>query len=115
MLRAELYEIIDRYVERHIKLEELEDWLVARFPLFFRLPYSSDTEFVAEIEMALAEMSHKTFTEEEFRNLLKNLLGRQQVVWASYPATSEETHAQSSNQVSTILQYVTSQASYSWT
>lgn len=113
MLSSELYDIVDRYVNRHITLEELEDWLVARFPLFFRLPYSSDTEFVADIEMGLDEMSDKTLTEEAFRTLLKNLLEQQRVVWASYPAKGEDTYAESGNEPSPILQYVSQELAHS--
>lgn len=112
MLSAELYQTVNRYVERHIKLEELEDWLAARFTKFFRFPYSSDTDFVAEIELALAEMSDGMLTEEEFRSLVSDLLKRQQVVWASYPPEREVTYAESSNQPSLTLWYVPSHLAY---
>lgn len=108
MSSSELYEIIDHYLERKIALQELEDWLMPRLPFFFRLPYSSDTEFVAEIEMALAEMSDRTRTEEEFRTLLAHLLEQQRVVRASYPAQSQATYAESSNQTPPT------QSTYTW-
>ena len=107
MLTSELFSVVDQYLARDITLEELEDWLVPRLPFFFKLPYSSDTEFVAEIEMALADMSNQTQTEDGFRSLLKNLLEQVQVVWVEYPTENETNYTESSNQASPNLPYVT--------
>ena len=74
MITSELSNIVDRYLQKNITVEELEDWIVARFQLFFSLPPSSTSEFVAGIELGLAEMSNGSRTEEEFRNMLRELL-----------------------------------------
>ena len=57
MLTSEVVNVVDRYLEKVITLEELEDWLVPRLPLFFKWPYSSLTDSITEIEVALADMS----------------------------------------------------------
>lgn len=109
MLTSQVFNVVDQYLERVITLEELEDWLAPRLLLFFKWPYSSLTDFITEIEVALADMSEQRQTENEFRSLLKNLLEQAQVVWANYPAEDVTTYAESSNQASPILQYVTSE------
>ena len=107
MLTSEIFNVVDQYLERAITLEELEDWLVPRLPLFFKWPYSSLTDLVTEIEVALADMSEQRRTEDEFRSLLNKILEQAQVVWVNYPAEDVMTHTESSNQASPILQYVT--------
>lgn len=74
MVTSELYDIVDKYLQKNITVAELEDWIVARFQLFFSLPLSPESEFVAGIELGLAEMSNSARTEEEFRSMLRKLL-----------------------------------------
>lgn len=107
MLAPQLLNIVDQYLDRAISLDELEDWLVPRLPLLFKLPYSAISELVADIEVGLAELSDRTRTEDEFRSLLENSIQQVRVVWANYPAKDEMTSAESSNQASPTVQYVT--------
>lgn len=112
MLDSELLNIVDRYLERAISLEELEDWLVPRLPALFKMPYSAVSDLVAEIEAGLAELSDATRTEEEFCNLLKNYIQKVRVVWVNYPTENHVMYTGSSNQASPTLSYVTSELAY---
>lgn len=105
MLDHQLLNIVDQYIQKTINLEDLENWLVPRLPLFFKAPYSEASEMVAEIEVALADMSEQRLTEGEFRALLKNLGEQVQIVWANYPAQREIAYSESNNQASPTIQY----------
>lgn len=111
MLTLELLNVIDQYLKRVIGLEELEDWLAPRLPFFFRWPYSSTTELVAEIEMALADMSEQRQTEEDFRSLLNKIVGQPRAVWINYP-TESIIYTESSNQSSPTVIYVIPEFAY---
>lgn len=99
MFTSELLSVIDEYVEGVISLEQLEDWLVPRLPSLFRLPLTEPdaTDLAAAVELGLAEMSNQAKTEDEFRNMLKALLGELTSVRAAYPS-DKVTVSESSNQ-----------------
>lgn len=100
MITSELFIIVDKYVQKNISLEELEDWIVPRLPFFFRLPLSQASEFVAGIELGLAEISNGSRTEEEFRNMLSELLREADTIWLSYPLSNELSVSSSANKTS---------------
>ena len=112
MFTSEVVNVIEKYLSKAITLEELEDWLVPRLPLFFKLPHSSLTDFIAGTEVALADMAEQRYTEDEFRTLLGEILEQVQIVWISYPAEEVEIYTRSSNQPSPEVQYVSTELSY---
>jgi hypothetical protein len=74
MLSYELEKMVLQYIRCEITIEQLEDWLVPRLPVFLRLPHSSDSDVVAAIELGLAEMSDEIRNEAEFREFLSDVL-----------------------------------------
>lgn len=95
MLTSELFDMVDQYLERVISLHTLEDWLVPRLPLFFKLPYSSVEELVAAIEVGLADISNSTISEEEFRHSLRDSINRQTVYPITFADVTQENFASS--------------------
>ena len=98
MFTSELFDVVDQYLERIISLQELENWVVPRLPIFFKLPYFGGEELITEIEMGLAEIGDKTLTEEAFRSSLRDFFNRQITFTISYPDISKEDFEGSSNQ-----------------
>lgn len=99
MLTSQFLSVIDEYMEGAISLEQLEDWLVPRLPVLFRLPLAEPdaADLAAAVELGLAEVSNQAKTEEEFRKMLKALLGELTSVRAAYPS-DKVTVSESSNQ-----------------
>lgn len=86
MLTSELLDMLDRYLQGTISLDELEDWLVPRLPIFFGpMEHSSATDLVAGIELGLAEMSEGMRTEEEFRESVRQELQKMQIIRLDEP------------------------------
>jgi len=98
MFTSELFDVVDQYLERIISLQELENWVVPRLPIFFKLPYFGGEELVTEIEMGLAEIGDKTLAEEEFRSSLRNLINKQAVYTVTFTDVFQENFAGSSVQ-----------------
>lgn len=76
MIASELRERITQYVDNALSLEELEEWLIPRLPIYARESDSEDANAVATIELGLAELSEELFTEEQLREQLQALLNR---------------------------------------
>jgi len=74
MYFLQFIEKVYSYLEQRTSLEDLEDWLIPRLPLFFSLPKSSMTELVSTVELGLAEMSSRALSEEEFRGQIRDYL-----------------------------------------
>lgn len=96
MISFELSNTISQYITSEISLEELENWLVPRLPAILRSPETEDAGIVAEIELGLAEISNRYWTEEEFRIMLNELLMEHTTEFVSLirepePATSTGT------------------------
>jgi hypothetical protein len=92
MLSLELKDKVLQYVDSKISLEQLEDWLVPRLPIFLRTPETADADVVAAIELGLAEISNETKTELEFRSLLRKALQGQTAVLV-YPPQVRQTES----------------------
>lgn len=59
-----------KYLDGQIELGQLEEWLVPLAPLYASDPTTDDADFVATIELGLAEISDGIIAEGEFRKSL---------------------------------------------
>lgn len=105
MITSELYNLVDGYVQKNITVEELEDWIAARFQLFFSSSPSAVSEFVAGIELGLAELSNGSRTEEEFRSMVSDLLRQVDAISITYPEERTTTVSASSNRDTLLHPY----------
>ena len=85
MLSYELREKIFQCVNHDIDIEQLEDWLVPRLPIFLKSLDTTDAQVVDTIELNLAEISDGITTEYEFRKLLEDILQEHSTTQLSYP------------------------------
>ena len=92
MLSLELKDKVLQYIDSSITLEQLEDWLVPRLPIFLRKSEAADADVVAAIELGLAEISNEIRTELEFRSLLTKALRGQTAVLV-YPPQIRQTES----------------------
>jgi hypothetical protein len=97
MLSYELEKMVLQYINCEITIEQLEDWLVPRLPVFLRLPHSSDSDVVAAIELGLAEMSDEIRNEAEFREFLSDVLREHSTTRVICPPEQLYSTATSSN------------------
>ena len=72
---SDIFKEVSEYLEHHITLEELEDWLAPNLGLFLSLPPNDASELAATIELGLAEMTKGDRTEDEFRTLVEEFIG----------------------------------------
>ena len=86
MLSSDLRDKVLQFVESSITVSQLEEWLVPRLPFFLRSPDTADANFIAAIELGLAEMGSGIKTKNEFCGLLKKVLRENNAIAASYPA-----------------------------
>lgn len=104
MISLELNEKVRDYLDEEISIQELEEWLVPREPIFLSQPDSEDEDIISAIELGLAEIDTEIRTEEEFRNFLSDVLRKYLVIWIAYPAsTSKQTKSGSANTITENL------------
>ncbi|MBI2918910.1 MAG: hypothetical protein HYY01_13085 [Chloroflexi bacterium] len=85
---------VNRYLAGEIVLEQLEDWLLARWRQLFSLPKSPASELAGTIELGLAEMGDGLITEDEFKDTLIAHLRSTPTAEIVFP---EESHTYTSN------------------
>lgn len=89
MLSSDLREKAVQYIEAEITLEELETWYGERVPDFLLDPDSEDADFVAALELALAEYYDDYRTEEEVKNFIRDLLSEHETITVNSQAGAE--------------------------
>lgn len=87
MLSSELRNKIIEFVEKKIEISELENWLVPNLPLLISSPDSLNSDVVSAIELGLAEVSSDLRTQEEFTQLLLDVLS-EEAIKSNYPVNS---------------------------
>jgi hypothetical protein len=102
MISLELREKILHYINKDITLEDLEDWLIPKLPIYIKSPDSTDSDIISALELGLAELSNGIRSEEELRTYLKECL-QHVIVSLTYPSMIENLIAfGSSNQTSNL-------------
>lgn len=71
---SNIFKKVSDYLEHHITLEQLEEWLAPNLGVFLSLPPNDASELAATIELGLAEMTKGHRTEEEFQTLVKEFI-----------------------------------------
>lgn len=111
MLVRQLFKKVHEYISGQLGLADLEEWLVPRLPIFYKLPFGTVSELVDKIEFGLAEISAGVRSEPEFRRLLTEFI----TTWAmpiSYPETGA-TQSQCSDKIQKEV-FVPSEFAMSW-
>ena len=92
MLSYDLREKVLAYAEGRITVEELEDWLVPRLPMYLTPEPSDDARLASVVELGLAELGDGLTTEGELRaSLLARVCEERTVLFrpgASWERTS---------------------------
>ncbi len=83
MLSYELREKVAQFVGHRLSIQELEEWLVPRLPLYLTFTPSSDGKLAGAVELGLAELSDGLTTEAELRRSLSALLSEETTVSVS--------------------------------
>ena len=96
MLSFELKDKILQYADSKITLQDLEDWLVPRLPIFLKKPQTADADIVAVVELGLAEITNKIRTETEFRLILREVL-QEHTSFLVYPFSISQTESTATN------------------
>lgn len=65
---------VSQYLDHRITLSEFEEWTVSSLSFLVSLPPSTVQELVGAVELGLVEMSNSSRTEDEFRDMLQNLV-----------------------------------------
>lgn len=91
---SDIFKKVSDYLNGHITLEKLEDWLAPNLGLFLSLPPNNASELAATIELGLAEISKGHRTEEEFRTLLRESITSHDFVFVP-PIASQPFHTSS--------------------
>jgi hypothetical protein len=95
MISNNLREALINFSESIISPSELEEWVVARVHLFSE--DSVDSDVIAAIELALAEISAKIKPQEELRRVVTEMLDKHTIVESQYPQTQTTTTTTSSS------------------
>jgi len=74
VVSPELRDKVSQFVDCEITAVQLEEWVVPRLRVFLHSPETADEDVVAAIALGLVEMSDGIRTEDEFRNLMKQVL-----------------------------------------
>jgi len=93
---SNIFRKVSDYLEHHITLEELEDWLAPNLGLFLLLPPNDASELAATIELGLAEMTKGDRTEDEFRTLVKEFIGSRDFIFVA-SVQSQPNHTSSAD------------------
>lgn len=80
MLTPELKQKIVEYLRNEITLQELEEWMVPYEAHFLADPDSADADAVSAIELGLAEWADELRSEEEVRQLLREVIEQYETV-----------------------------------
>ena len=102
MLSHELRDLVFELIQSNITVEEFEEWLVPRLPLYLEQPNSSNSDVVAAIELGLTEVSDGIKTEEDFRTFLLDIIREQSTILSFYPVEQARDITTSSNQTATV-------------
>jgi hypothetical protein len=94
MLSSELREVVQSFVDEHMNVRELENWIVPRLPVFLCESDSTDAEVVAAVELGLAELSQRIRTLAELRAMLNELLRQEKTVVFRTGSTTTSTSSE---------------------
>lgn len=101
MISSDFRDKILQVVEGSITIEQLEEWLVPRLPVFLTSPDSTISDIVAIIELGLAEMSDGVRTKDEFLELLQNVAEEQETILTYYPPSLPDPNVSGSSNETT--------------
>ena len=79
-ITSELYKKIIQYLNGEISVTQLEDWFLPNFGQIINLPDCPPRDLAGDIQLALAEMSNGDRTEAEMKGLIRDLIGRSDIV-----------------------------------
>ena len=100
MISSSLRETLINFRESVISPSELEEWVVERIHLFPE--DSADSDVVAAIELALAEISANIKPEDELKRVVAEMLDKHSILESQYPQMQTfSTTTSSSNTPST--------------
>lgn len=74
MLTSDLREQLNQYTEGNITLDDLQEWLTPRLPIFASDARSEDAAAASLVELSTAEINDDIFTEADLRTQLRSLL-----------------------------------------
>lgn len=74
MLSSDLAAKVQEYLDNHISLEELSDWLAPRIPFYLEHHPSEDSDLVGTVELGRAEMDDEIANEADLRQSLAEAL-----------------------------------------
>jgi hypothetical protein len=102
LLSCELKDKVLQYVEREITVEELEDWLVPRLPLYATREDTPDSDLSAAVELGLAEMNDGIRTEDEFRCFVATAVRQAETAPGACFFSNDTSFTESANQTMQI-------------
>jgi len=74
MVSLEIRNKLIQYIDEEITLEQLEDWLVPNLPKYLKYFDSTDSDIISAVELGLAEINNRNWTEEKLRSYLSDAL-----------------------------------------
>ncbi len=81
----EIFSKVTDYVERQIRLSDLESWLVPRLLVYLDNPDSDGSRLAVLIELCLAEFHDGIRTQRSVRALLAKYTAGLHIRWIEYP------------------------------
>lgn len=116
MVSPELRDKVSQFVDCEITAVQLEEWVVPRLRLFLHSPETADEDVIAAIALGLVEMSDGIRTEDEFRNLMRQVLLEHAAPWATITFAAESADPTSSaNRIVNLLVRTPPSATATWT
>ena len=84
MNSLELKDMVSKYINREISLDDLEKWLLPNLYQFVENPDSDTANLVAAIELCTAEYQLGERTEDDIRNYLRKALNENNVTFINF-------------------------------
>jgi hypothetical protein len=81
----EIFAMVNDYIERKIKLRDLESWIVSMLPIYLSNTNNAASDLASIIELGLAEVHAGIRSERGLRKLLTQHLIGNPVKFESYP------------------------------